>query len=191
MTDDAPGHLDEYLDRVLIGGRESREITIVDYDPAWPARFTQEHSRIAALGSVAKRVEHIGSTAVPGLGAKPIIDILVTVDDVEDESRYVPTLEAFAYVLRVREPGHRMFRTPARDVHVHVWRSGGEDERRHLLFRDWLRANTTDRNLYERTKRELARCSWPDMNYYAEAKSAVIAAILERAAVDAVPEATR
>ena len=185
MANDAPNHLDEYLDRVLIGGRESREITIVEYDPAWPARFAQERLRIAELGSVAKRIEHIGSTAVPGLAAKPIIDILVTVDDVEDEACYVPTLEACGYVLRVREPDHRMFRTPARDVHVHVWRCGGDDERRHLLFRDWLRGNAPDRDLYEQTKRELARRSWADMNYYAEAKSAVIVAILERAAGDA------
>ncbi len=185
MAHDAPNHLDEYLDRVLIGGRESREITIVEYDPAWPARFAQERLRVAELGGVAKRIEHIGSTAVPGLAAKPVIDILVTVDDVEDEALHVPTLEACGYVLRVREPDHRMFRTPARDVHVHVWRRGGDDERRQLLFRDWLRGNAPDRNLYEQTKRELARRPWADMNYYAEAKSAVIAAILERAAGDA------
>jgi len=187
LADDAPSHLDEYLDRVLIGGWESREITIVEYDPAWPARFAQERLRIAVLGSVAKRIEHIGSTAVPGLAAKPIIDILVTVDDVEDEACYVPRLQACGYVLRVREPDHRMLRTPARDVHVHVhvWRCGGDDERRQLLFRDWLRGNAPDRDLYEQTKRELARRSWADTNYYADAKSAVIVAILERAAGDA------
>jgi GrpB-like predicted nucleotidyltransferase (UPF0157 family) len=159
-----------------------RKITIVAYDPTWPARFEQERGRIAGLGSVVKRIEHIGSTAVAGLAAKPIIDILVTVDDVEDEARYVPALEACGYVLRVREPGHRMFRTPARDVHVHVWRSGSDDERRHLLFRDWLRGNAPDRELYEQTKRELARRSWADMNDYADAKTAVIVAILQRAA---------
>lgn len=183
--DDAAGHLDDYLDRVLIGGRETREISIVDYDPAWPVRFAQERLRIALLGGAAKRIEHIGSTAVPGLAAKPIIDILVTVDDVEDEARYVPALEAAGYVLRVREPEHRMFRTPARDVHVHIWRSGDDEERRHLVFRDRLRTNAIDRDRYERTKRELAQRSWTDMNYYAEAKSAVIAAILERAARNA------
>jgi GrpB-like predicted nucleotidyltransferase (UPF0157 family) len=121
-------------------------------------------------------------TAVRGLAVKPIIDVLVTLDDVEGESRYRPTLEACGYVLRVREPDHRMFRTPRRDGHVHLWRSGSEEERRQLLFRDWLRRNATDRDLYERTKRELSRRFWTDMNYYAEAKSAVIAAILQRAA---------
>jgi len=182
LTDNAAGHLDEYLDQVLIGGRESREITIVDYDPVWPTRFAHERSRIGSLGRVAKRIEHIGSTAVPGLAAKPIIDILVTVQDVEDECSYMPTLEAAGYVLRVREPRHRMFRTPNRDVHIHVWQSGSEEERRYLLFRNWLRSNAPDRELYERTKRELSQRSWTDMNYYAEAKGAVVAAILERAA---------
>ena len=177
----ADADFDVVLDAVLIGGREEREVVIVDYSPAWPLRFEEERQRIGgALGGVARRIEHVGSTAVPGLAAKPIVDILVSVEDPEEEPSYVPALEAVGYVLRVREPGHRMFRTGARDVHVHIWRAGSEDERRHLLFRDRLRESRDDRLEYEQAKRDLAG-SWPDMNYYARAKSEVIARIMERA----------
>src|SRR5438876_1020098 len=99
---------DAYLDGVLIGGREKREIVIVDYDSCWPARYERARARVRhALGSLALRIEHIGSTAVPGLAAKPIVDVLVTVADPEDETLTVPALEAAGYELRVREPGHR------------------------------------------------------------------------------------
>ncbi len=99
----------------LIGGPEKRSIVIVPYRPAWPATFEEHRRRIEdALGSVAFRVDHIGSTAVPGLAAKPIIDIQVSVSDIEDETPYLPVLVAAGYRLRVREPGHRMFRIPAR-----------------------------------------------------------------------------
>lgn len=179
MRDSDPD-LDGVLDAVLIGGREERELVIVDYSPDWPRRFKEERERIVtALGAVARRIEHVGSTAVPGLAAKPIVDVLVTVEDLEAEEAYVPALERAGYVLRVREPGHRMFRTPERDVHIHIWRSGSEDERRHLVFRDRLRRSPEDRLEYERAKRELAG-RWRDMNYYAHAKSSVIDRIMER-----------
>ena len=169
------------LDAVLIGGREEREVVIADYSPAWPIRFEEERQRIGgALGGVARRIEHVGSTAVPGLAAKPVVDVLVAVDDPEEEEAYVPALEAVGYVLRVREPGHRMFRTAARDVHVHIWAAGSGDERRHLLFRDRLRESRDDRLEYERAKRDLAG-RWRDLNYYARAKSEVIGRILQRA----------
>jgi GrpB-like predicted nucleotidyltransferase (UPF0157 family) len=179
--------LDERLDEVLIGGREQREVVIVDYSPAWPERFYRERRRIeAALGPTARRIEHIGSTAVPGLAAKPVVDLLVTVDDPDDEAAYVPRLEAAGYVLRVREPGHRMLRTPQRDVHVHVWAAGSDEERRHLVFRDRLRASPEDRAEYERQKRALAR-RWRDVNYYARAKTPVVERIMERAGWRADP----
>jgi GrpB-like predicted nucleotidyltransferase (UPF0157 family) len=181
VSDSDAEELDAYLDAVLIGGREETTIEIVDYTPSWAARFDAERRRIAlALGPTARRIEHVGSTAVPGLAAKPIVDIMVTVEDPDAETGYRAALEEAGYVLRVREPGHRMFRTPERDVHVHIWRAGGDDERRHLVFRDRLRADADDRADYERTKRSLVG-RYTDMNHYAQAKTAVIERILGRA----------
>ena len=178
MTDGDDDHLDAYLDAVLVGGREERTVEIVDYRHDWPVRFESERRRLTdALGTTAVRIEHVGSTAVPGLAAKPILDILVSVEDPEDESAYSTALQEAGYELRVREPGHRMFRTPERDVHVHVWRSGGVEEQRQLAFRDRLRASAGARARYEDTKRSLAG-RYRDVNYYAEAKSAVIEDIL-------------
>ena len=173
---------DAYLDEVLVGGRERRRIVIVEYDPGWPGRFELERDRVQrALGDTALRIEHIGSTAVPGLAAKPIIDLMVAVADPDDESVTVPAMEAAGYELRVREPAHRMFRTPDLDVHVHLWREGSPDVERHLRFRDRLRTSAEDRRAYEQLKRGLAEREWPDMNYYADAKEDLIAAILTRA----------
>jgi len=170
---------------VEIGEPEKVEIRVVDYDQRWVDRFNEESARIrGALGDRARRIEHIGSTSVPGLAAKPIIDLCVVVADSSDEASYVPALEAVGYHLRVREPDwheHRMLRTPAHDVHVHVFSEGSTEIRRHLAFRDHLRADAADRALYEATKRELATRDWPTMQHYAEAKSDVIGAILTRA----------
>jgi ribA/ribD-fused uncharacterized protein len=166
----------------LIGGREKRKITIAEYDPRWPARFRAERARIGkALGGNAVRVEHVGSTAVPGLAAKPIVDIQVSVADVEDEGSYRPQLEEAGYHLRVRQADHRMFRTAELDVHVHICATGSRWERDHLLFGDWLRATPADRQAYEKLKRELATRDWFDMNQYAEAKGDLIGEILGRA----------
>jgi GrpB-like predicted nucleotidyltransferase (UPF0157 family) len=168
-----------HLDRVLVGGRERRRIVVVPYDPAWPERFERERARIVdALGAVAHGIEHIGSTSVPGLAAKPIVDILVTVADADDEATFVPALQRAGYVLRVSEPGHRMLRTPALDVHVHVWSRTDAEVDRYLAFRDRLRASADHRTAYERLKRELAERDWEDMNHYAAAKGPLIEAIL-------------
>ena len=178
-SDDA---FDDYLDAVLIGEREERELILVDYVPTWATRFASERVRILeALGEVARRVEHVGSTAVPGLAAKPIVDILVAVNHPDDEDSYLGAMEDAGYELRVREPGHRMFRTPERDVHVHVWKAGSDDEHRHLLFRDWLRQAPDDRALYESIKRRFIGEKFTDMNYYARAKGPVIEDIMRRA----------
>lgn len=167
---------------VLIGGHEERTIGIVDYRPEWAAWFTQEKARIeAAVGSTVRRIEHVGSTAVPGFAAGPIVDVMVSVDDPEDEPSYVPAMEGAGYVLRVREPGHRMFRTPERDVRVHFWKAGSEDERRHITFRDRLRSSADDRAEYEQNKRKLAT-QYRDMNAYAEAKGTIIERIVRRGA---------
>ena len=168
----------------LIGGIEKREIIIADYDPAWPAKFERHRSAIAAaLGDAALGIEHIGSTAVPQLAAKPIIDILVVVADSANESTYCPQLQAAGYELRVREPEwneHRMLRTPGRDVHLHVYSAGCEEIQRNLGFRNHLRSHAQDRRRYEEVKRALARNEWPDMNAYAAAKTEVIQSILAR-----------
>jgi GrpB-like predicted nucleotidyltransferase (UPF0157 family) len=169
-------------DSELIGGIEQRPIHIVAPDPAWPARFAGERDRIvAALGDTARRVDHIGSTSVPGLAAKPIIDIQVSVPDVADEPAFLDPLLAAGYRLRVREPGHRMVRTPELDVHVHICDAGGEWERRHLLFRDWLRHDATDLAAYQELKLGLAGQDWTDMNAYADAKGPLVAEITVRA----------
>ena len=174
-----PGGQRTQLDDVLIGGRERRQVVIVDYDPAWPARFERERDRVRrALGASADRIEHIGSTAVPGLAAKPIIDVLVAVADPDDDALIVAAMEAAGYELRVREPGHRMFRTPARDVHVHIRSERDPELLRHLSFRDRLRRSPDDRLAYQRLKRELATRDWDDINEYAEAKGPFIAAVL-------------
>lgn len=166
----------------LIGGPERRVIGLVAHDPAWTRRFQAERDRIErALGRAARRIDHIGSTAVAGLVAKPIVDIVVGVDDPDDEPAYRPALERAGYRLRVREPGHRMLRTADLGVHVHVCAAGGPWERRHLLFRDRLRADAADRARYAAVKRALAQREWTDMNAYAEAKSDVIAQITARA----------
>jgi GrpB-like predicted nucleotidyltransferase (UPF0157 family) len=156
-------------------------IELAPYDPLWAQRYERERARIAAaLGETSARVEHIGSTAVPGLAAKPVVDILVAVHDPHDETVRA-ALEASGYRLHVDEPGHRMFRTPEMDVHVHLWVSDSDDVTRHLLFRDWLRAHPEDRALYEHVKRKLAERQWRDRNDYAQAKTPVISGILRRA----------
>jgi GrpB-like predicted nucleotidyltransferase (UPF0157 family) len=172
-------------EEVLIGGSERVEIVVVDYDPQWPTRFTVERNRIVnALGDQALAVDHIGSTSVPGLAAKPIIDICLTVADSADEGSYLPALEAAGYELRVREPDwheHRMLRTPTRDVHLHVFTAGSSEILRLVTFRDRLRDNPEESALYATTKKRLAATDWPTMQEYADAKTEVIAQILDRA----------
>lgn len=171
----------DYAD-VLIGGVEKVEIRVVDYDPQWIARFYEHAGRITAtLGATALRVEHIGSTSVAGLAAKPIIDIMLVVPDVTDENAYAPALIARGYQMRVREPDHRMLRTQMRDTHIHVYSQGNEEIDRLLAFRDRLREHADERELYAQLKRELAKRNWRDMNAYADAKTEVIKAIVARA----------
>lgn len=172
----------DHLDAVLIGGREQRPIVIVGYNPEWAARFAALATAIrAAVGDAALSVEHIGSTSVPGLAAKPIVDVLVTVADIEDEPSFVGPLEAAGFVLRVREPGHRMLRTPEKDVHIHVFPADDPAVPNYLDLRDWLRVDGADRELYAAVKRRLAEQDWADMNYYSDAKTDVITEILNRA----------
>lgn len=163
----------------------SGPIDLRDYDPAWPGRYESEAARIAAaLGDRVRRVEHVGSTSVPGLAAKPIIDIVLEVADSADEPAYVPDLEDAGYALRIREPDwfeHRMLRGPADAVNLHVFSAGCPETDRMLAFRDHLRRDPGDRALYARTKRELAAREWKYMQQYADAKTSVVAEIMARA----------
>jgi GrpB-like predicted nucleotidyltransferase (UPF0157 family) len=160
-------------------------IQIVDYNPQWPQLYEQETARVrSALGDRVLLLEHVGSTSVPGLAAKPKIDMLLVVANTADEPSYVPALEAAGYVLRIREPDwyeHRMFKGPDTNINLHVLSSGCPEIDRTLLFRNWLRSNDSDRRLYERTKRELARTTWKYMQNYADAKTTVVQEILARA----------
>jgi GrpB-like predicted nucleotidyltransferase (UPF0157 family) len=145
----------------------------------------REATRIrAALGDQIVLLEHVGSTSVPGLATKPRIDILLIVPNSADEPTYVPALEAAGYVLRIREPHwheHRVFKGPDTDVNLHVFSPDSPEIERMLLFRDWLRGNASDRQLYERTRRELAQKDWKYTQNYADARTEVVEEILMRA----------
>ena len=175
------------LAEVTIGGPRPLpgSIEIHDYDPDWLRLYEREEERIrAALGHRVIRIEHVGSTSVPGLPAKPLIDVALEVPDSADEAAYVPALEATGYSLRIREPDwfeHRLLKGPDTDVNVHVFSAGCEEVDRMLLFRDWLRGNAADRELYAVKKRELADREWKYMQQYADAKTAVVNEIMARA----------
>ena len=160
-------------------------IVVADYDPGWPASFEREAARIrSVLGARVERLEHAGSTSVPGLPAKPVIDIILALPDSSDESTYVPAMEAAGYVLRIREPEwfeHRVFKGPDTDINLHVFTVGCPEIDQMLLFRDWLRAHPEDRDLYAATKRELAKKDWKFTQSYADAKTTVVHQILARA----------
>ena len=160
-------------------------IYLAEYDPAWPRMFEVEARRIrAALGERILLLEHVGSTSVPGLAAKPLIDIVLVVADTTDEVAYVPALEAHGHTLHIREPDwhqHRLLKGADPTVNLHVFNPDSGEVQRMLRMRDWLRANAADRALYERTKRELARRTWKYTQHYADAKSEVVEAILARA----------
>lgn len=165
----------------VIGGT----VELVEYDRSWPELFAREARRIeCALGRLALRIEHVGSTSIPGLAAKPIIDILLVVADSADENGYAGALSATGYVLRIREPDwyqHRMFKGEDPIVNLHVFSEDCPEIERMLLFRDWIRSNPADCALYERTKRELARREWKYIQNYADAKGAVVEEIVGRA----------
>jgi GrpB-like predicted nucleotidyltransferase (UPF0157 family) len=160
-------------------------IELADYDPSWPDLFAREDERIRAiLGDRVLLLEHVGSTSVPGLAAKPVIDVTLVVADSSDEDAYVPALEAAGYRLTIREPDwheHRVLKGPDTNVNLHVFSEGCSEVRRMVAFRDWLRTHDDDRELYARAKRELAAQEWRYVQNYADAKSAVVSDILARA----------
>jgi GrpB-like predicted nucleotidyltransferase (UPF0157 family)/2'-5' RNA ligase len=188
-TPENQGHAqvsDEELQKITVGKRtpHNAPITLAAYDPQWPGLFVREANRIrAVLGDTAVVIEHVGSTSVPGLAAKPIIDMLLVVPNSADESSYVPLLQAAGYVLRIREPEfeHRLLKGPDTDINLHVFTLGCSEIDRMLRFRDWLRINEADRNHYERTKRDLTQRVWRHVQHYADAKTTIIQKIMHRA----------
>ena len=137
---------------------QARRIEIAEPDAGWPLLFAAVRDRIlGALDDRALRIDHVGSTAVPGLAAKPVIDVDLTVADTDAEHAYVPALEAAGFTLRVREPwwlGHRMLVASEPAVHLHVWPLDSPEAARHRLFRDHLRADAVDRAI------GIKRSSW-------------------------------
>lgn len=175
------------LNAVTIGGARpiGGPITLVEYDAEWPVRFEHEASRIRlVVGDAMKRLEHVGSTSVPGLVAKPILDIVIEIDDSRDEATYVAPLEGLGYELRIREPDwweHRVLKGTEPDVNLHVFSMGCPEVKRMLCFRDWLRNHPDDRLYYENEKRRLAARNWEYVQHYADAKTEMIEVILARA----------
>jgi GrpB-like predicted nucleotidyltransferase (UPF0157 family) len=182
-----PQRRDQQLQELTVGTQElhNAPITLTEYDADWPRSFSREADRLhSVLGEVALGIQHVGSTSVPGLIAKPIIDILLVVSDSADEQSYVPHMEAAGYVLRIREPDwfeHRLFNGPDTSINLHVFSSGAPEVERMLRFRDRLRDDDVAREQYLRTKRPLAQRIWRHVQDYADAKTAVIQKILGEA----------
>ena len=181
---------DDYMSSVTIGARRRVDgpIHLADYDPGWPTLYQREAARVRGLlGDRVRLLEHVGSTSVPGLPAKPVIDMLLAVADSADEPAYVPSLEAGGYAVRIREPDwfeHRLFRGPDTDINLHTFSEGSSEITRMLAFRDRLRANDDERERYLRAKRELAARHWVYIQDYADAKGEVVEGIIERAFAD-------
>jgi len=160
-------------------------IYLAPYNPAWPSLFNRLKKHIVeALGDDILLLEHVGSTAVPGLSAKPKIDMVLAVVDSSHESSYVKPLEEKGYSLRIREPDwyeHRLLKPPDVKGNLHVFSDECEEIEQMLLFRDWLRNHADDRVLYEDTKRELAARKWKYTQNYADAKAEIVQEVLARA----------
>jgi len=186
---DEPAPEDAALGYVVSRHRVDGPVVLVEADPRWPRLFAAEESRIrGALGDRALLVEHVGSTAVPGLAAKPILDILLAVAEPGDEATYVDDLEAAGYQLHIREPDwheHRLLKGVDPAVNLHVFAPGDSEIDRMVGFRDHLRSHPEDLARYERTKRELAAQTWAVVQDYADAKTEVVEQIVRRAGLPA------
>jgi GrpB-like predicted nucleotidyltransferase (UPF0157 family) len=182
-----PPLTEEQIIAATVGERQPHNSTIylAPYDPEWPSLFARLETQVReALGEAVLLLEHVGSTSVPGLSAKPKIDMVLAVADSSDEPSYVKALEEKGYTLRIREPDwyeHRMLKPPDVKGNLHVFSEGCEEIEQMLLFRDWLRTRADDRLRYEEIKRELAGRTWKYTQNYADAKTEVIQEILARA----------
>jgi GrpB-like predicted nucleotidyltransferase (UPF0157 family) len=174
--------LDEVA-RLRIGGK-SRPLEVVPYDPAWPRHYDGVAARVrAALGRRILVLEHVGSTSVPGLAAKPVIDVNLVVADSGDEASYVPDLEAAGFVLRIREPAweqHRVLALEEPKTNLHVWSPGSREPARTRVFRDWLLSHPEDREAYGALKTELAARGFAEVMDYNNQKGPLVYDIYER-----------
>jgi GrpB-like predicted nucleotidyltransferase (UPF0157 family) len=159
-------------------------IAVVESDPAWREVYAALEAQVReTLGDRVLAIEHFGSTAVPGLAAKPVIDIDLTVADSADESAYVPDMEAAGWVLRIREPEfeeHRLLRLEEPECNLHVWSPGAHEPQRHRAFRDWLISHADDRERYAAAKHAAAAEGFTDGMHYNNAKAWVVYDIYER-----------
>lgn len=160
-------------------------IPLFPYDPSWPAQYADEAAKIRrALGDGARVLEHVGSTSIPGMSAKLILDIVLGVSDSADENAYVQALEAEGYRLHLREPNwheHRVLKGEGPYVNLHVFTEGSHEITRMIAFRDRCRARPEEFALYLATKQELAARTWRHVQHYANAKGDVVEAIIARA----------
>jgi GrpB-like predicted nucleotidyltransferase (UPF0157 family) len=176
------------LDKLFVGGvapRHDKPIHLAPYNPEWPAWYEREATRIrTALGDRVRQLHHAGSTSVPGLSAKPVIDIILAVADSSDENAYVPDMVAAGYRLTLREPDwfeHRLFKGPDTNLNLHTFTEGSPEIRRMLAFRDRLRSHPDELAEYQATKQALAGRTWAYVQDYADAKGAVVEGIIARA----------
>jgi GrpB-like predicted nucleotidyltransferase (UPF0157 family) len=185
-VNDAPTYTEEDYAKIHLNPvkEHNAPVVLAPYDPAWPAMYQAEAAKVyAALGDNAD-VHHVGSTSIPGISAKPIIDMLLVVPDSADEDAYVPALTAQGYRLHIREPDwnqHRLLKGADPVVNLHVFSAGNGEIRRMLGFRDWLRTHDDERALYLAKKQELAARTWKYVQHYADAKGEVVEAIIARA----------
>lgn len=187
MTSLTPRDITTFLDtdeEPWVNGRPAPyEVVVAPYDPAWPTTYERCAADIrSALGARVLQLEHIGSTSVPGLAAKPVIDIDLVVADTTDESSYVPALEALGYELTIREPSwyeHRCLKLHGPLVNLHVFNPDCPETVRHVLFRDHLRAHEHERAAYVEAKR--SALGDHDVYEYNARKEAVVREIYQRA----------
>ena len=169
----------------VLGEASGLSVELSDHDPSWRWQFQELRGALAAtLGNVAVRIDHVGSTSVPGLVAKPIIDVQISVRDVNDEAAYRGAIESLGFPLRARESGHRYFRRPKgalQIANIHVTELGSESEHEHLLFRDYLRTHPRRAAAYAELKRALQARYAADRISYGEAKGPFVRETLELA----------
>jgi len=163
----------------MISGVTAAEELVLDYDPAWRSEFLELGKELRqALGTAALRIDHIGSTSVPGLAAKPIVDVQISVPSLEPVDGYRPAIESCGFEWQADNPEltKRYFREvpPRKRTHLHVRRGGSFDEQFALLFRDYLRAHHERAAAYAAVKRSVAHLLLTDRAAYVDAKGPFI-----------------